>query len=54
MSRRARWDERGSLLIFPKGVAVRPEELNKFFRPLLTCIVLRAFAPLSSIEALLP
>jgi hypothetical protein len=27
-----------------KGVAVRPEELNKFFRPLLACIVLRLFS----------
>jgi hypothetical protein len=41
--------------IFPEGVAVIPEELNKFFRPLLACIVLLAFSPLSySIEAFLP
>jgi hypothetical protein len=36
--------------IFPEGVAVRPEEVNKFVRPLLACVVLRASAP---IEALL-
>jgi hypothetical protein len=30
--------------VFPEGVAVRPEELNKFFRPLLTCVVLSAVA----------
>jgi hypothetical protein len=30
--------------VFPEGVAVPPEELNKFFRPLLPCVVLRAVA----------
>jgi hypothetical protein len=28
----------------PKGVAVRPEELDKFFRPLLACIVFRCYS----------
>jgi hypothetical protein len=32
--------------IFPKGVAVHPEELNKLLRPLLTCVVLCAFVHL--------
>jgi hypothetical protein len=27
-----------------KGCAVRPKELNMMFRPLLTCVVLCAFA----------
>jgi hypothetical protein len=39
--------------LFPESVAVRPEELNEFFLPLLACIVLRALAP-TPIEALLP
>jgi hypothetical protein len=38
--------------IFPKGVAVHPEELNKMFRPLLTCVVCCVFA-LTSKETLL-
>jgi hypothetical protein len=37
--------------IFPQGFTVRPEELDKFFRPPLACVVLFA---LSSIEGLLP
>ena len=32
---------------------MRPEELNKLFRPLLACVVLRALAP-APIEVLLP
>jgi hypothetical protein len=38
--------------LFPEGVAVRPEELNEFFRPLLACVVLRGLAP-APLEALL-
>jgi hypothetical protein len=38
--------------VFPEGVAVRPEELNRFFRPLIACVVLRAVAS-APIEALL-
>jgi hypothetical protein len=38
--------------LFPEGVAVRPEELNEFFRPLLACVVLRGLAP-APVEALL-
>jgi hypothetical protein len=37
--------------IFPQGFTVRPEELDKFFRPPLACVVLFA---LSSIEGRLP
>jgi hypothetical protein len=37
--------------IFPQGSTVRPEELDKFFRPPLACVVLFT---LSSIESLLP
>jgi hypothetical protein len=33
------------LRVFPEGVAVHPEELNKFFRPLLARVVLRDVAP---------
>jgi hypothetical protein len=40
-------------LIFPKDLAVNPEELNKVFCPLINCVVLYAFA-LTSIETLLP
>jgi hypothetical protein len=38
--------------LFRDGVAVRPEELNEFFRPLLPCVVLRGLA-LAPVEALL-
>jgi hypothetical protein len=38
--------------LFPEGVTVRPEELNKVFRPLLACVVLRGLT-LAPVEALL-
>jgi hypothetical protein len=39
-------------LVFPGGVAVRPEELNQFLRPLPACLVLCAAAS-APVEALL-
>jgi hypothetical protein len=39
--------------IFPQGVAVHPEELDKLFRPLLACTLFLAVT-LSSVEGLLP
>jgi hypothetical protein len=38
--------------VLSEGVAVRPEELDKFFRPLLACGAF-SWPPLTSIEAFL-